>query len=120
MFVHVGKLVELPEGVRRERIPSVVRLQPFDDCLRVWVDAPDSLSAGARTHSLGAKDGKLRVSDELGRKRVAMAGDDEIIDEIVEGGGGGWRQSPMMRRSSAGIGWVNLMYTYCLPLSRSV
>lgn len=88
MFVHVGKLVELPEGVRRERIPSVVRLQPFDDCLRVWVDAPDSLSAGARTHSLGAKDGELRVSDELGRKRVAMAGDDEIIDEIVEGGGG--------------------------------
>ncbi len=88
MFVHVGKLVELPEGVRRERIPSVVRLQPFDDCLRVWVDAPDSLSAGARTHSLGAKVGELRVSDELGRKRVAMAGDDEIIDEIVEGGGG--------------------------------
>ena len=34
------------------------------------------------------KDGELRVSDELGRKRVAMAGDDEIIDEIVEGGGG--------------------------------
>lgn len=86
MFVHVGKLVELPEGVRRERIPSVVRLQPLDDCLRVRVDAPDSLLAGARTHGLGAKDGELRVFDELGRGRVAMTGDNEIVDEIVQSG----------------------------------
>lgn len=41
MFVYVAKLMQLPEGIRRELIPSVVRLQPLDDCLRSWMDAPD-------------------------------------------------------------------------------
>ena len=86
MFVHVGKLVELPEGVRRELIPSVVRLQPLDNCLRVWIDAPNSLFPGVRIHSLGAEDGELRVFDELGRGRVAMMSDDEVINEVVESG----------------------------------
>jgi hypothetical protein len=59
MFVHVGQLVELPEGVRCVFIPLVVRLQPLDNRLRVWVDAPDSLLAGTRTHGFRAKDGEL-------------------------------------------------------------
>jgi hypothetical protein len=44
VLVDVAELVENPEGVALvRRVPSVMRLQGRDDCLRVWVDAPDLL-----------------------------------------------------------------------------
>ena len=33
-----------------------------------------------------AEDGELRVFDELGRGRVAMMSDDEVVNEVVKGG----------------------------------
>jgi hypothetical protein len=86
MLVEIRKPVEHPEGVRFEVIPSFVRLQALDNCLRSWGDAPDSLLARASTHGFGAKDGEFGVLDEFGGGRVSMPSDNEFVNEVVESG----------------------------------
>ena len=85
MFVHVVKLMELPEGIRRIFIPSVVRLQSLDDCLRVWVDAPDFVTAFPILHRPLAKDGELQQPRSVvGQGVNANVSEGKLIDEAVE------------------------------------
>ena len=87
MLVHVGKLVQHPEGVRRELIPSIVRLQSLDDCLRSWVDAPDFVATFPHQPVLVAKDGKLRPPIEgVGQGAASVVRDREFVGEVVERG----------------------------------
>ena len=46
-------------------------------------------------------------------------GEGEFVDEVVRAERRLWRQSPMMRRNSAGTGSVNSRRKNCSPLSRS-
>jgi hypothetical protein len=87
MLVRVVKLVELPEGVGRELIPSVVRLQPLDNCLRVWADGPEHLAAFSRRQGLGTVDREPEFPCKvLGQGVDADGGEREFVDEVVEGG----------------------------------
>lgn len=87
MLVHVVKLLQLPEGVRRELVPSIVRLKTLDDCLRVWVDAPDFVAAFPFRHLPVAKDGELQFSRSvLGQGVDADVRQREFVDEVVESG----------------------------------
>jgi hypothetical protein len=86
VLVGVGKLAEHPEPMVRELVPSVVRLQTLDDCLRGWCDAPDLIHAFVQEVVSVFEDGELRIfSDALGQ-RVAPTGFGKVIDEVVEGG----------------------------------
>lgn len=81
-----GKLVELPEGIVGESVSSVVRLQPLDDCLRVWVDAPDLVAALPRIHLPVSEDGELQLPRSVfGQGIDAKVGDGKLKDEVVEG-----------------------------------
>jgi hypothetical protein len=87
MFVHVGKLVELPQGVRRERIPSCVRLQPLDDCLRSWVNAPDFVTTFPHLPFPSTKNGELRPSVEgVGQGATSVMPYSEFVGKVVKGG----------------------------------
>jgi hypothetical protein len=87
MFVHVAKLVQLPKGVQRKLIPSVVRLQSLDNCLRSWVDAPDFVTTFPRRPFSVAKDGELRLSIERsGQMTTSMMPNSEFVGKVVESG----------------------------------
>ena len=87
MLIHIGKLVELPQGVRRELISSIVRLHPLNDCLRFWIEAPDFPPMLSGVHDSIPKDQELKSSGEAFGQRVnADVGESEIVDEVVEGG----------------------------------
>lgn len=60
-----GKLVELPERIVGGPLPSIVRLQVLDDCLRAWMDAPEHVVEF--TWILLDEDGRPRIAlDTLG------------------------------------------------------
>lgn len=85
MLVHVGKLVELPKGIAVEPVPSIVRLQLLDDCLRGWRDAPDVALAFREELIALEKDGEHRVFLDLLRQRFAqVVGDGEFKGKVVE------------------------------------
>lgn len=79
-----GKLVELPKGVVGGPVPSVVRLQPLDNCFRAWVDAPKHVIEFGRI--LFEEGWEPRFSFDAARHWPALAGDGEFKDEVVEGG----------------------------------
>ena len=110
MLVQIRKPVELPEGrTRILLLPSEVRLQLLDDCLRVWVDAPNHLSAFTGLEGPRPEDGKRQIlSPVFGQGVNPGVGDGKFVDEGVEGGmevveaitndeaksgGGAWRTS---------------------------
>ena len=84
MLVGVRKFVQPPQGIGSVILPSRVRLQSVDVCLRSWVDAPDFVLAFPRVHRLSTENGELGVSDELVRRRVPVAGDNEFVNEVVK------------------------------------
>src|SRR5215212_1884031 len=85
MLVHVGKLLQYPEGVRHELILSVVRLQLLDSCLRVWVNAPDFVAAFPLIHCPVAKDGELQNPGASLRQGVdAHVSEGEFVDKVVK------------------------------------
>ena len=96
MLIEVRKLVEHPEGVRCEVIPSLVRLQPLDVCLREWVDATDLRSTSRLKQSRSGsgssllvhvpEDGELGTLGDIRGQRVPGVGDGEFEGEVVEGG----------------------------------
>jgi hypothetical protein len=81
MLVNVRKSVELPQGVRRELIPFVVRLQPLDSCLRVRMDTPHFLAAFAGIHHPIAEDGELQTFSSILRQGInAIVGKGKFIN----------------------------------------
>jgi hypothetical protein len=98
MFVHVGKLVQYPEGVEgREPLPSCVRLQPLDDCLRNWRDAPDLVQPAAGGGFSGPLPLKELVAEAVNREHRAFGDvwgkwpasvvcEDKLVDEVIERG----------------------------------
>ena len=87
MLVNVGKSVELPQGVRRELIPSVVRLQPLDSCLRIQMKASYFIAAFPGIQHPVAKDGELQNFSSVFRQGInVVVGEGEFIDEAIQGG----------------------------------
>jgi hypothetical protein len=87
VLVLLGKLVELPKGVvGGAPLPSVVRLQPLDDCFRVWVDAPQhAVQFFEVIVGTGTENRERRVAlDALGYPPL-FVGDGELKGEVVEG-----------------------------------
>ena len=86
MLVNIRKLVKHPEGIDSIVLPSLVRLQPLDDCLGVWVDAPDFTLPLPGLHGPVSENRELRSrSDRIGQG-VSGVGDSKFVGEIVEGG----------------------------------
>lgn len=76
------KLIELPEEIVGE--PSVVRLQPLDNCLRAWVDAPEHIIEPSRI--LLGENRELRTSLDVVWQRRSRVRQSELEGQIVEGG----------------------------------
>ena len=70
--------------VGRLSIPSTVRLQPLDDCLRNRCDAPDLAHTFAEKLRFTGKDGELRVAGDAPRQGTVSVGSGEVVDEVVE------------------------------------
>jgi hypothetical protein len=84
MLVHVFKLVEPPKGVRLSTLPTRVRLQPLDNCLSAWIDAPKHVVEFARI--LLNEDGKPGGAfDVAGHRSSLVTGDGEFKDEVIQG-----------------------------------
>ena len=88
MLVDVRQLLENPERMSFDVLASVVRLQSLDDCLSVWLDAPNLLQAAA-TGRLAA--GNTRVNARVteygelrSRKAVSSVADTELPSEVIE------------------------------------
>src|SRR5215213_3774671 len=85
VLVDVGKLVELPKEIMPELLPSVVRLQPFDFCLRGWRDAPKHVKEFGEI--LVGEDGELGFTGKLARQGFFPGvGHGKIVGQVVEGG----------------------------------
>lgn len=93
MFVEVRHLSKNPEGIIRETfIPSVVRLQTLNDCLRVWREAPDLVkrrpvpSVGSVESLRIIPDGKLGcavVSELVGASAVGD-GENDMVERRAQ------------------------------------
>jgi hypothetical protein len=84
VLVHVFKLVEPPKGVGLGKLPSRVRLQPLDNCLSTWIDAPKHVVEFARI--LVEEDGKPGVAfDAAGYRSPLVTGNGKFKDEVIEG-----------------------------------
>jgi hypothetical protein len=80
------KVVKYREDmVRCVPLPSLVGLQFLDDCLRLWVDAPDFVTAFVGSHSPIGEDGKLHSFSDLLGERSTVA-DGERVRKVVESG----------------------------------
>jgi hypothetical protein len=87
MLVNVGKAVNEPEGVACTLIPSTVRLQCLDSCLRSWDHPPDFAIALAPKGVSGFADWERGfVGDFLGQRASPVGSDGEFIGEVVESG----------------------------------
>jgi hypothetical protein len=65
MLVESIEFVEPPEGIVRKRLPSVVRLQPLDDCLGSRIDPANLAATRAGEHlRSGAKSHLVSVTDD--------------------------------------------------------
>ena len=84
MLFYDLKLIKLPEGVAVEPVPSLVRLQPLDLCLREWINAPEHVVQFARILLL--KDGKRGTALNVGGERSFGVRQSKLEGEIVEGG----------------------------------
>jgi hypothetical protein len=84
VLVHVFKLVEPPKRVDLSKLPSRVRLQPLDNCLSAWIDAPKHVVEFARI--LLDEDGKPGDAfDVAGHRSSLVTGDGEFKDEVIQG-----------------------------------
>jgi hypothetical protein len=104
VLVDAVKLMKDPEGIISESVPSVVRLQSLDGCLRVWVPSTDLEEAAPRSGipvGLGVvkeltsdagrslpvfvpEDGELRAASEFLRERARVSCG-QGIGEVVKG-----------------------------------
>lgn len=87
MLVDVGKLVEYPYKVMRRSdfVPSMVRLQAFDYCLRFWLDPRDPAGPGITVVPVGAfkEDRELYHPGDMLGKGAALPRLGEFIGEVV-------------------------------------
>lgn len=79
-----GKLVELPKGIVGGFLPSVVRLQPLDNCFRVWMDAPKHAIEFFRVLCL--EDREPGTSLDIARQWRSLICQGQLECEVVEGG----------------------------------
>lgn len=83
MLIHVVELVEPPKGIGFGKpLPSCMRLQPLDLCLREWVDAPEHAVEFVRV--LLDLDGKSGVLFDVTGHRPPVTGNREFKREVVE------------------------------------
>jgi hypothetical protein len=83
VFISVG---ELAEGRKTYAVPSIVRLQVLDDCLRGWVDAPDHVSAFVRELLHTTEEGESRLTGNFAGQAAPVVRESEFVGEVVEGG----------------------------------
>jgi hypothetical protein len=84
MFVGVGELIEYQQSTLL--VPSVVRLQSLDECLRVWVDAPEHGVAFGRELAAIGEDREPRIPLHALGELSPLVGEGEFVSEVVEGG----------------------------------
>jgi hypothetical protein len=92
VLVYDLKLIKLPQAVAAKPVPSIVRLQPLDDCLGTWVDAPDHVVEflqRLRAFDLGGvrrEDGEPGSPLNVARQRSLRLRKSKSKCEVVEGG----------------------------------
>lgn len=92
VLFHVREFIKLPEGIAVERLPSAVRLQSLDGCLRSWADAPNHIIEFPQRPGVGAlggvfiKDREPRIALGFARQRPFRTRQSELESEVVEGG----------------------------------
>lgn len=76
MLVDPIQVMELPESVRSEILPSVVRLKPLDDCLGCRMDA---INLGVEPIQLVSLNGELLKNRELGLADLTVGHGDGVF-----------------------------------------
>jgi hypothetical protein len=85
MLVDVAESVENPERVPLiRRVPSVMRLQRFDYCLRVWMNPPDFVREFGGGRGTVTEDGELRTSGDLVGKGGGGMFERKVVGKMVE------------------------------------
>lgn len=85
MLVLDGKLIELPQGIVGKSLPSIVRLQPLDNCLCAWVNAPKhTVEFFQAVVATRAEDRKGRIAlNTLGHSPL-LVGNGKLEGEVIE------------------------------------
>jgi hypothetical protein len=85
MFIHVGKLIKLPQWIYPIRPTSLVGLKLLDNSLRSWVHAANPVLALLGFHA-SVENRELRESVIWFRQRTSMVRHREFVRQIVESG----------------------------------
>src|SRR5215208_4696886 len=83
-FVLNSKFVELPKGVIGGSLPSVVRLQPLDNCFRVWMDALKHVIEFCRVLCGEGRESRLPL--DIAQQWRSLVGQGKFEGEVVERG----------------------------------
>jgi hypothetical protein len=83
VLINIHELVNDPQGmVVGVRIPTVIRLQSLNDCLRIKRYPAESVSHELSLESFESEaDGKL-----IGSGRLPVVSENQLIDDVVKGG----------------------------------
>lgn len=85
MLVDVPELIEDPQFLAGEGIPSVMRLKILDESTGVWVDCADPLVQIALKGRSGSIDRKFAAIRYVFGQRTGSVGPGEGKDELVKG-----------------------------------
>jgi len=70
----IRKLIDLPEPIVAEPVPTLVRLQLLNDCLGTWIDASchlvEDLPRPREVRDVIGEDGKRRISFDITGERL--------------------------------------------------
>lgn len=111
VLVFGRKFVKRPEQIPAPATPSLVRLQFLDECLRLWMDAPELFAAFVIGHGLVAKDRELQPSSAIfGQWADIQIGNSEFVDEVVESGAKVVQVIPDGKREGGRHGFGQLGY----------
>jgi len=91
VLVDVTKFIKFPKGIKKVPLPTMIRLQALDDCLRTWVNGTDFPQATLPVRSttavtLPVQRGNLEDRELRGHENpsVTSLDDRQMVNQVVE------------------------------------
>ncbi len=84
VLVDIRQLIQKPQPITPKILPSVVRLQGTDDCLRTWMDAPDNAFAFLSIFLNAGAYRKTNLASNVVRERFSFKQLSQGKDQVVE------------------------------------